>query len=240
MATAIVAGGSCNQSSTLHLCLAWQAEPKRRATRPETRKDDCGKRRRPFPWFWVRWVPTHPEAARPRIERKIAAFMGGRQTAPGAPPLRRACAVSVLAATVDGKGDPGAPSARQIVQCRLVLRSPSLPTRFPARRRNPPSNYSSPRRSRRASRVKKKTASPCGKKNKTESKFLPRGKSPPPQKNAMRARHAVRDSARISFDKRKIIGERKQNKTGQFLQLPSERTKSKPPRTRRRTGDRRR
>lgn len=173
MATAIVAGGSCNQSSTLHLCLAWQAEPKRRATRPETRKDDCGKRRRPFPWFWVRWVPTHPEAARPRIERKIAAFMGGRQTAPGAPPLRRACAVSVLAATVDGKGDPGAPSARQIVQCRLVLRSPSLPTRFPARRRNPPSNYSSPRRSRRASRVKKKLPLHVGRKTKQNRNFSP-------------------------------------------------------------------
>lgn len=59
----------------------------------------------------VQSVGLGPESRpdpRPRIERKIAAFMGGRLAADGSgrhrsAALRGACAVSVLAATVAGK-----------------------------------------------------------------------------------------------------------------------------------------
>jgi hypothetical protein len=98
----------------------------------------------------------------PRIERKIAqAFMGGRRWERGTTAAPRLCcaAVSVRAATVAGKGETPPPLGFMLLVRLHSAASSSAPARphdSQARRRNRHqfTDYSRPRRSRRASRLR--------------------------------------------------------------------------------------
>lgn len=169
-------------------CLAaGGAEPKRRATRPV--EMTALKKEAAFSPSSTAGLGPDPM---PRIERKIAAFMGGRRCERGttAVLLRRAApvlccaAVSVRAATVAGKGDPVPPrllAAGQIAQCSLVLRPPVRPHDSRHAAGIAISSQTIRVLADLAALRASELASPCGR-NQSRNRNFPRQGNPPPQK----------------------------------------------------------